>query len=196
MNIYETINAVHKELAAIGISKDSRNNHSGYNFRGIDSVYNTVSPILAKHGLMILQRVLSCSTDKRANKSGGFLYFTVVDVELDMIALDGSKHTIKTFGEAMDTGDKSVNKALTAAYKYALFQAFCIPTESTDADSETHIVDHLMDAMQEIMTQNSLQDLTQAFKKLTKGHSKDSTYVQKLTQAAKNRKEEIQNGKA
>lgn len=196
MNIYETINAVHKDLATKGISKDDTNKFDKYKFRGIDSVYNTVSPILAKHGLMILQRVLSCSTDQRVSQKGGILYSTVVDVEFDLVATDGSKHTIKTFGEGMDRGDKSVNKALTAAYKYALFQAFCIPTESTDADSETHIVDHLMDAMQEIMTQNSLQDLTQAFKRLTKGHSKDSTYVQKLTQAATNRKEEINSGTA
>lgn len=54
----------------------------------------------------------------------------------------------------------------------------------------------VMTAIKEIMTQNSLQDLTQAFKRLTKGHSKESTYVQKLTQAATNRKEEINSGTA
>ena len=32
---------------------------SGYNFRGIDDVYNTISPLLAKHGLCILPRVLA-----------------------------------------------------------------------------------------------------------------------------------------
>ena len=37
--------------------------------------------------------------------------------------------------------EKSVNKAMTAAFKYALFQTFCIPTEgSDDADSESHEV--------------------------------------------------------
>ena len=38
----------------------------------------------------------------------------------------------------MDRGDKSINKACTAAYKYFLFEAFCIPVEGTpDADTES-----------------------------------------------------------
>jgi hypothetical protein len=41
----------------------------------------------------------------------------------------------------MDSGDKASNKAMSAAYKYAAFQAFCIPTEGdNDADSQTHEV--------------------------------------------------------
>ncbi len=44
-------------------------------------------------------------------------------------------------GEAMDSGDKGCNKAESAAYKYACFQAFCIPVEGdVDADSESHSV--------------------------------------------------------
>jgi hypothetical protein len=45
------------------------------------------------------------------------------------------------FGEAMDSGDKATNKAMSAAYKYACFQAFSIPTESRDdEDHQTHEV--------------------------------------------------------
>lgn len=41
----------------------------------------------------------------------------------------------------MDSGDKATNKAMSAAYKYAAFQAFCIPTEGdNDADATTHSV--------------------------------------------------------
>ncbi|MNY54686.1 hypothetical protein D3C86_1905820 [compost metagenome] len=41
----------------------------------------------------------------------------------------------------MDSGDKATNKAMSAAYKYAAFQAFCIPTEGdNDADGQTHQV--------------------------------------------------------
>ncbi len=63
-------------------------------------------------------------------------------VEFDFVAAeDGSKHTVITVGEAMDSGDKASNKAMSAAYKYAAFQAFCIPTEGdNDADSQTHEV--------------------------------------------------------
>jgi hypothetical protein len=41
----------------------------------------------------------------------------------------------------MDSGDKATNKAMSAAYKYAAMQAFCIPTEGdNDADAQTHEV--------------------------------------------------------
>jgi hypothetical protein len=45
-------------------------------------------------------------------------------------------------GEAMDSGDKSANKAMSAAQKYALLQVFCIPTEEPkDTENETHTVE-------------------------------------------------------
>jgi hypothetical protein len=41
----------------------------------------------------------------------------------------------------MDSGDKATNKAMSAAYKYAAFMAFAIPTEGdNDADATTHDV--------------------------------------------------------
>ena len=41
----------------------------------------------------------------------------------------------------MDGGDKATNKAMSAAYKYALLQTFAIPTEGdNDADATTHEV--------------------------------------------------------
>jgi hypothetical protein len=41
-------------------------------------------------------------------------------------------------GEAMDSGDKSCNKAMSAAQKYVFFQVFCIATEDGDKDTESH----------------------------------------------------------
>lgn len=143
MKVYQAINKVQAELATLGITKDRRNNQgTGYNFRGIDDVYNTVAPLLSKHGLCILPRVLSRDCVERQSKNGGTLFYTTVEVEFDFVSSeDASKHVVKTFGEAMDSGDKSTNKAMSAAYKYACFQAFSIPTESNnDSESQTHDV--------------------------------------------------------
>jgi len=143
MKVYKAINAVQAELSSVGITKDRRNMQgSGYNFRGIDDVYNAIAPLLASHRLCILPRVLTRECVERASKSGGALFYVTVEVEFDFVSADdGSKHTIKTFGEAMDSGDKATNKAMSAAYKYAAFQAFSIPTESdNDADAHTHSV--------------------------------------------------------
>lgn len=140
MSVYQAINKVQEELAHMGISK-SRTNAQGasYKFRGIDDVYNTLSPLLAKHGLCILPRVLARECVERQSGAGKPLFYVTVDAEFDFVsAEDGSKHTVKTFGEAMDSSDKATNKAMSAAFKYAAFQAFAIPTEGdNDADGST-----------------------------------------------------------
>lgn len=141
MSVYKAINAVQSDLSKTGIAKDKQ--AQGYRFRGIDDVYNAVSPLLAKHGLCILPRILNRTVSERHNKNGTALFYVVVEAEFDFVcAEDGSKHTVKTFGEAMDVSDKATNKAMSAAYKYAAFQAFAIPTEGdNDADATTHEVE-------------------------------------------------------
>jgi len=142
MKVYQAINAVQADLAREGISKDRSNQQQGYKFRGIDDVYNALSPLLAKHGLCILPRCTERVCVERINAKGTALFYVTVGVEFDFVsAEDGSKHTVKTYGEAMDSGDKATNKAMSAAYKYAAMQAFSIPTEAdNDADAHTHEV--------------------------------------------------------
>ena len=141
--VYTAIAAVQGELAKVGIAKNRKNTQgSGYNFRGIDDVYSALSPLLASHGLCVLPRVIDHSVIERQSKNGGALFYTTVKAEFDFVAVvDGSIHTCATFGEAMDSGDKSTNKAMSAAYKYAAFMAFAIPVEGEpDADAVTHEV--------------------------------------------------------
>lgn len=142
MNVYQAICAVAKEMAAEGISKGRKNQQQGYSFRGIDDVYNALAPRLAAHGLVILPRMIGRTVTERETAKGGVLFYVVVEAEFDFVsASDGTRHTIKTYGEAMDSGDKATNKAMSAAYKYAAMQAFCIPTEGdNDADLHTHEV--------------------------------------------------------
>ena len=143
MKVYQAINAVQAALSVDGIGKNRTNTQgSGYKFRGIDDVYNALAPLLAKHGLVIIPRMMKRTSEERQSKSGGALFYVTVEAEFDFIAAeDGSSHTARTFGEAMDSGDKATNKAMSAAYKYAAFQTFAIPTEGNqDADAETHEV--------------------------------------------------------
>lgn len=142
MQVYKAIAAVSAELSGVGIAKQQKNVAQGFSFRGIDDVMNTLSPILAKHGLMMLPRVLERQVTERANARGGVLFSVCVEVEFDLVAAeDASRHTIRVVGEAMDSGDKATNKAMSAAYKYAAFQTFCVPLVGTeDADAQTHEV--------------------------------------------------------
>ena len=143
MEVYKAINKVQAALSKTGIAKDRHNSQgAGYKFRGIDDVYNAIAPLLAEHGLVIIPRMLARQCEERQSKNGGALFYVTVEAEFDFVAAaDGSKHTARTFGEAMDSGDKATNKAMSAAYKYAAFQTFAIPTEGdNDADAHTHEV--------------------------------------------------------
>jgi hypothetical protein len=147
--VYKAIAAVQGELAKVGISKDGQNTQQNYKFRGIDQVYGALSPLLAKHGLCVLPRIVEREMHERVtvkewngSKKESVLFYVTVTAEFDFVAVaDGSSHTVRTYGEAMDSGDKATNKAMSAAYKYAAFMAFAIPTEGdNDADATTHDV--------------------------------------------------------
>jgi hypothetical protein len=139
-HVYTAIAAVMDEISKAGISKDRKNDQQGYNFRGIDDVYNAMAPILAKNGLCILPVVKNRDVVERTTARGSVLFYVTVHVDFQLVSSkDGSSHTISVVGEAMDSGDKATNKAMSAAFKYACMQAFCIPTEGdNDADKTTH----------------------------------------------------------
>lgn len=140
--VYQKIAAVQASLAKTGIAKGRENQQQGYAFRGIDDVYSALAPLLAEHRLNILPRMLSREVVERRTSKGGTLFNVTVEAEFDFVSADdGSAHTVRTFGEAMDSADKATNKAMSAAYKYAAFMAFAIPTEGdNDADATTHEV--------------------------------------------------------
>jgi hypothetical protein len=142
MSVYKAINAVQRDLCVAGIGKNRKNQQQGYSFRGIDDMYNALAPILARHGLCILPRVMSRECVERQTAKGSTLFYVTVLMEFDFVcAEDASHHTVVMSGEAMDSADKATNKAMSAAYKYAAMQTFAIPTEGdNDADSTTHDV--------------------------------------------------------
>jgi hypothetical protein len=140
--VYQSISLVSAELAHEGISKDRSNQQQGYKFRGIDDCLNALAPLLSRSNLVILPEVLERDVVERQTKSGGALFYVTVKVKYAFVnSEDGSRHDVVTYGEAMDSADKATNKAMSAAYKYAVIQAFCIPTEGeNDADAVTHDV--------------------------------------------------------
>lgn len=142
--VYAAISGVASALAEQGIRKEKKQGSQvNYAFRGIDDIYNALAPELVKNKLLILPRYTERTCVERTSKSGGALFYITVRGDFDFVSTeDGSIHTVTTYGEAMDSGDKATNKAMSIAYKYAAFQAFCIPTEETaiDADAEVHHV--------------------------------------------------------
>ncbi len=137
--IYTAINAVAAELARTGVPKSHTNVDGQYQYRGIDDIYNRLSPLLATYRVCVLPRVLERAASDRTGADGLLLVSVTLRVAFDLVsAEDASVHVIEAFGEALDSGDKATSKAMTAAYKYAVLQAFCIPVSGTeDADASS-----------------------------------------------------------
>lgn len=119
------------------IAKEQRNTAQGYQFRGIDQFLNALHPLMAKHGVYVTPSVESIERTERQGKSSVLLY-AIATVRFTFRAADGSSVDCVTVGEGMDSGDKATNKAMSAAYKYALMQTFAVPTEDMiDGDAES-----------------------------------------------------------
>ena len=202
-NVYQLIAGVSADISRQGIAKDRNNAQQGYQFRGIDDVYNALSPIMSAHGLVILPRIMGREVSERVNQKGNTLFYVTVRAEFDFVSShDGSRHTVVTYGEAMDSGDKATNKAMSAAYKYAAFQTFCIPTEGdNDADATTHVVatqfdvTEALNAVQDAKTTEALQKVWQKYGAMAVA-AQDKGGHAALKDAVKERKAELEGGAA
>ena len=137
-DVLRAILAVATAIGESGIAKGRRNQQQGYNFRGIDDIYNAL--IRSIRGLAFHLAAHARAHARGAHgEGGGALFYVTVTAEFDFTAsADGSFRTVRTYGEAMDAADKATNKAMSAAYKYAVMQTFAIPTEGdNDADAAT-----------------------------------------------------------
>lgn len=137
MNIYNAILNVMSEIGAIG--KGKKNIQQGFNYRGIDDVMNALQPLFTKHRIFISPEVLEHTREERTTSKGGILVYSICKVKYTFFADDGSNIHAIVIGEGMDSGDKSSNKAMSIAMKYACFQVFCIATEEMqDPDKDAY----------------------------------------------------------
>jgi len=118
------------------ITKNRKNTTQNYSFRGIDDVYNELHDIMAKHGVFTTGKCIDHKREERrtikewqGKAKESLLLYSIVTMEYTFWAEDGSSVVTTVIGEGMDSGDKATNKAMAVAHKYALLQAFAIPTE-------------------------------------------------------------------
>ena len=134
--IYKAIIGVMAEINAIG--KDRKNQQQGFAYRGIDDVMNELHAALTKNKVFVVPEVLHEARSTGKTRSGGDLFYTRLKIRFTFYTDDGSSVSAVVIGEAMDSGDKASNKALSIGLKYAMLQVFCIPTEDEkDPDAQS-----------------------------------------------------------
>lgn len=136
--IYQRMASILDELPAIG--KTQRNTQQDFMFRGHDDVLNALTPLLAKHGVVIMPSVLDRTTAQRTTRQNSIMYEVNLHIEYTCFGAAGDSIAGSAWGEGTDMGDKATMKAGTMAFKAFLNQTFAINTEEGakhDADKTT-----------------------------------------------------------
>ena len=137
LSIAQALNEVMKAVG--GIAKKDRNQAQGFNFRGIDSVVNAVSPQLQKFGVVVVPSVEDYSYDTvEIGRNRTAMGHVKVKVTYTFIGANGDAIKTTVVGEAMDSGDKATAKAMSVAFRTALLQALCLPTDEPDPDATSY----------------------------------------------------------
>lgn len=141
MQVFKALVGVMRELTPIVAS---HRHPQGWQYRGVDDVYNNLQPLLARHGIVTVPIVQSVERSVVETPRGGQLFHALVTVEYKFCAEDGSSVSCVVAGEGTDALDNAVAKALTDAHCKALVQTFVVPkgnneepkTNSTNSNRE------------------------------------------------------------
>lgn len=134
--VYVALGAVMGEVQAV--RKTDRNANQNYAFRGIDAVMNAVGPALRKHGVIVVPTVLEESSTPTTSSKGAPMTHVRVRVRYTFYGPGGDSIECSVPGEAMDSGDKATPKAMSVAFRTALLQSLCLPTDEPDPDHFTY----------------------------------------------------------
>ncbi len=184
--IFKRMADIMEDIEAIG--KNQTNTQQKYKFRGIDDVYNAVSPLLKKHRVFMTPEVIDSKNEvtvrKKADGSESIVTSVFLKVKTKFYAEDGSFVETIIQGEAQDYGDKASNKAHATAQKYSITQVFAIPTEDLqDNDKGKQGPDELkaiLDEAKKITDKQPLIDWANAQDEMWKKNKEFVSEVNKL----------------
>lgn len=130
--IYESVNRVMRDVTSLG--KTQKNQHQGFNFRGIDDVMNHCGPAMRKHGVVAAPiKVDAVAGEKQLRNSVAKSMDLIVTIR--WANTEGEFMDTQVAAEAFDSGDKATAKAMSVALRTAYLQVLCLPTEEPDPDS-------------------------------------------------------------
>ena len=137
MKVQEAITAVMRYVGAVG--KGEVNSFHKFNFRGIDTTVNALSPHMRKHGLTVRPSQILDHHYEAFTTSGNKQSIACrLVVEFTFTGPEGDELRSVVAAEAADTGDKATPKAMSVAFRTALLQTFALPTQDTDPDAQVY----------------------------------------------------------
>jgi len=117
------------------VQKDGNNAFHKYRYASAANILGHVNDALTKAGLAVVETLPEIVSETGAGKD------RVVTARMTIVVGDtetAERVTFRGLGSGMDSGDKAVMKAITAATKYAWMGAFSISTgDDPEADEDT-----------------------------------------------------------
>lgn len=129
---------VMKQITSLG--KDGQNQHQHYAYLSEERIVTELHGAFVKAGLTIRPMAMEVLSDTNHTVQSGAVWNRIrLAVTYEIADPDGDKALVQTIGEGLDNGDKATNKAMTAAFKYALRQT-CMISTGDDPDKESPTV--------------------------------------------------------
>ena len=140
MNIYQALAAVMNEVSHVGKHDKNTSPSGGFLFRGIDAVTNAVGPALRKHGVIVVPELLEWEYGTvEVGKNRTQMGHSRVKIAFTWYGPEGDSIRSVTAGEAFDSGDKATAKAHSVAFRTAMLQTLCLPTNEPDPDETSYV---------------------------------------------------------
>jgi hypothetical protein len=119
--LYAAIVAAVAATPWVEFTKPERGGGISYEYLSEEDIVKALRQVLPAHGLAIIPRAMNVVVNDSYNSNnGGRMVNRVIRVRYRVVHQSGEWIEGEALGEGSDRGDKSINKAMTAAYKYFL----------------------------------------------------------------------------
>jgi len=166
-NIHEALHAIYNN---VGYVQKQKGENLNYTFAGEGAFIRELRPAMIKHGVTISVSQMDSLVQEHyiTGKYDTKMVRSTIHVAVKFTHVSGDSITVEAYGEGSDAGDKSLNKAMTDAYKYALRQTFMIETgddpdkEAEDTAPKKSVVDSAKELGAKEIAQKISSDLKDA----------------------------------
>ncbi|TET84640.1 MAG: hypothetical protein E3J37_03405 [Anaerolineales bacterium] len=133
-NVHEAINFV---MEKVGYVQKETSKKLSYSFAGESAFIRAIRPHMVEVGLFVYpSSMIDLPAEPFTSRAGNVINITKLAMTYCFHhAPSETKFFVNVIGKGMDSGDKDANKAMTAAFKYALRQTLMIET-GDDPDKE------------------------------------------------------------
>lgn len=139
MKIHEALNNVMRDVQAVRKGERNTMPGGGFMFRGVDAVTNAVGPALREHGVIVVPEVLDAEySTVHVGQKQTVMSRVVLRIRFTWWGPEGDSIASVVQAESMDSGDKATAKAHSVAFRTAMLQTLCLPTDEKDPDVDTY----------------------------------------------------------